>query len=132
MLKKLPFFTLLFFAACAGSDTGGKKQVRGTANVITAEEISTSTVITPSMTVYNAIEYLRPLFLRPRSVAGLSNDQSEPVVYIDRIKRGGLEVLQNLYITDVEEIRYLSPSEATFQFGTNHATGAILIKSRTR
>ncbi len=125
------FFILVLLWGCAGSGTSSKS-VRGSTNVITAEEIASSPAITPNQTVYNAIEYLRPLFLRPRSVAGLSSDRSEPVVYIDRIKRGGLEELQNIYINEVEEIRYLSPSEATFQFGTNHATGAILVKMRSR
>ena len=42
----------------------------------------------------------------------------------------GVESLDNISIQAIQEMKYLSPSEATTMYGTNNMGGAIEIKSR--
>ncbi len=63
--------------------------------------------------------------LRPRWLRGRGGDL--PVVYVEQVRRGELEVLERLVPEDVAELRFLSAGDATLRFGTNHAGGAILV-----
>jgi hypothetical protein len=94
-------------------------------NVITEAELATRS----TLTARQAIEQLRPQFLRVRGTTTLGNAQTTDViwVYVDGTRMGSLEVLSNIGVHEVREIRYLSPSEATNRYGTGHVQGAILI-----
>ncbi len=85
----------------------------------------------PHSTVYEAVRALRPRWLQARSGASLRSAQRQTAqVYIDGQLRGGLGEMWNLLPTDVQEIRYMSASDATTRFGTNHIGGAIVITTR--
>ena len=75
-------------------------------------------------TAMDVVRRLRPAWLRVRS----GGDQ--PVVYIDRTRRGGLELLNSLAIEVVQEMSYMSASDATTRFGTGHRGGAILVTTK--
>ena len=94
-------------------------------NVITAEELAAR----PTLTARQVIEQLRPQFLRVRGTTTLGNAQSQDViwVYVDGTRMGTVEVLNNIGVHEVREIRYLSPSEATNRYGTGHVQGAIVV-----
>jgi hypothetical protein len=94
-------------------------------NVITAEELAAR----PTLTARQVIEQLRPQFLRVRGTTTLGNAQSQDViwVYVDGTRMGTVDVLSNIGVHEVREIRYLSPSEATNRYGTGHVQGAILV-----
>jgi hypothetical protein len=123
--------------ACASSGTASQtadpqttavsapNRPRRDPNVITAEELAAR----PTLTARQAIEQLRPQFLRVRGTTTLGNAQSQDViwVYVDGTRMGTLEVLNNIGVHEVREIRYLSPSEATNRYGTGHVQGAILV-----
>lgn len=113
-----------FLQACGGTSEGTDKP-RRSPNVITAEELSTSPTVTPGQSLFDAIKFLRPQFLTPRG----SGASMEPVVYVDNIRRGGVSTLNELFVSQVSEIRYLSSSEATTRYGTGHFGGAILVKT---
>ena len=99
----------------------------GSRNVLTAEEISRITV----GNVYEAIEQLRPEYLRSRgAISFRSASAPRAAVYLDAVYFGTLASLRNIRATQVMLIEYLSASEATTRFGTNHAGGAILVTSR--
>ena len=93
--------------------------------------------------LYEAIRSLRPHFLQaPRSNSsmrsvGTSVDQRavqltvnnpKPFVFIDGNKAGELDVLKNLQAAEVEEIRYMSPTQAGNEYGLGYEGGLILIK----
>jgi hypothetical protein len=113
--------TLLGCAATQGSGP------RRSARVLTADEIAEVAVTT----AYEAVELTRPQWLTTRSSPTMGNPQpTPPVVYLDGIRVGDLDELRRIRATVVERMEYLSPSDATTRFGTNHNGGAILITTR--
>lgn len=84
---------------------------------ITAEEIEAAN----ARTAMDVIRRLRPFWVRPGGTRGASY----PVVYADNVRLGGLEHLDNVFVEDIEEIRFLSASDATTFFGTGHDAGVI-------
>jgi len=102
---------------------------RGSGNVITAEEIARENV----SSAFEAVERLRPQFLRSRGKTSTdSRDepttaQPLPVVYMDETRFGGIASLRDIPVSDIKEIRYISPSDATTMWGTGHANGVIQI-----
>jgi hypothetical protein len=126
-------------AGCASSGTSSQagepqttvvsaplpKGQRKDPNVITAEELASRS----TLTARQAIEQLRPQFLRIRGTTTLGNASSADViwVYFDGTRMGTLEVLNNVGVHEIREIRYLNPSEATNRYGTGHVQGAILV-----
>lgn len=79
------------------------------------------------LSAHNAIERLRPSWLRPRGAPTFTDPNPYPVVYVDGVRRGQLDELQFIAAEDVETIRHLSPNDATTLYGTGHAAGAILV-----
>lgn len=78
-----------------------------------------------------AIQRLRPHFLevKGRSMGG---SQANPIrVYIGRAEQP-LETLRNTIAWDVEEVRFLSASEAESRFGGRANSGAIVLKMFTK
>ncbi|HET7600479.1 MAG TPA: hypothetical protein VFK09_09310 [Gemmatimonadales bacterium] len=117
-------------------------------NVINAEEIATAQV----STAYQVIEKLRPFYFRraeqPRSIYGRTgntqagnedtpvggapadggSEKTELVVYVDGNEIGGVGELQRIQSDQIEEIRYLSGSDAQQQYGPRYAAGVIQIR----
>ena len=110
-----------------------------------------------SMNLYDAIEKLRPEFLRSRGTGTISavpmptstRGQNAPAgtydnttgtavpvgsygvrVYENDILLGGLEDLKRIDVKSVLEVRYVPGPEAGVRFGTNHSAGVIFVKSR--
>jgi len=117
----------LLTAGCASSgESGGTSRDR---NLITQTEL----MEVPHSTIYEAVRALRPRWLQARSGATLrSREPQTAMVYIDGQLRGGLAEMWNLLPTEVSELRYMSASDATTRFGTNHIGGAIVITTRRR
>lgn len=129
--------TLGGVGACASSGTASQtgdpqttvvsapNRPRRDPNVITVEELASR----PTLTARQAIEQLRPQFLRVRGTTTLGNAQTQDViwVYVDGTRMGTVEVLNNIGVHEVREIRYLNPAEATNRYGTGHVQGAILV-----
>jgi len=80
----------------------------------------------PGESVYRAIELLRRRWLTPRRGAGYAR------VVIDGSYRTDLGQLRAMGADGVEELRYLSASEATIKYGTGYTGGAIEVKTRGR
>ncbi len=111
-----------------------KKPVKGRANLISEEEIAAlgGTI----QTAYGIVQRLRPAMLRVRS--GSTSSQSggsstmdasanEIVVYLDNQKMGGVRALDEITLSQIKEIKYLSASDATTLFGTGNMAGAIQV-----
>ncbi len=117
----------LLSAGCASSgESSGTSRSR---NLITEAEL----MEVPHSTVYEAVRALRPRWLQARAGATFqSREQQTARVYIDGQLRGELGEMWNLLPTEVSEIRFMSASDATTRFGTNHIGGAIVITTRRR
>jgi hypothetical protein len=76
---------------------------------------------------------MRPEYLRNRGTVSIKNNtQATAVVYVDGTKYGDLESLRNVSAEHIFRIDYLSASDATTRYGTDHVGGAILITTKTQ
>src|SRR5690242_21748613 len=128
--------SLCLLPACASSGAAGAHRTRhGSADVITAEEIAAKPEFTSA---YDAVEMLRPQFLRSRGQTSLDASSSTPMtqplpaVFLDNQQYGTVESLRQIPIIDVQEIRYISAADATTRFGTGFPNGVIQVVRRTR
>jgi hypothetical protein len=84
-----------------------------------------------SARVLTVVEMLRPQWLHMRSSPTWGSPEgAQPMVYVDGIRAGGLGELLRIVPSVVERMEYLSPSDATNRFGTDHMGGAILVTTR--
>jgi hypothetical protein len=104
-------------------------------NVITAEEIANS----GGSNAYDLIKTLRPQWLRARGIStgmpdpsggGVSDPGSGIIVYVDGVRVGGLDQLENIGAERIQELRYLSANDATQKYGTGHTQGAIEVATK--
>lgn len=105
-------------AGCASGGGGGGGG--GSANRLTQENLAD----VQQLDAYQAIQRLRPQWLRSRG----GND---PQIVTDGMRQpGGLESLRQYRVSEIQELRYMSASEATNRFGTGFDGGAILVSTR--
>jgi hypothetical protein len=123
----------LVFAACSArsSDSGSGTAPRASNSVITRQEL----VDVQVANAYDAVQRLRPSFLRPRTIAGGTQTargsttvQDYAVVFVDGIRKGGPDYLKTIPTSEVAEVRYLSAMDATTRYGMNVAAGVIDVK----
>ena len=130
---------LLLPSAMAGQ--AAPKPPKRERDLIRREELTDADSKFPDL--YQAIQRLRPNFLAvnrgistmgirpgapgaPRQVGG--SLASNPVIYIDGTRLGDPDVLKGIRTGDVEEVKYMSPNQASSEFGLGHEGGAILVK----
>lgn len=116
---------LLLFGA-GGCVSPGTGRTAGGASVdpdrITEEELAAQ----PGQDLLTIVENLRPRWLRPRgrTFAGVV----AVAVVVDGVPwQGGVSNLRSIRASDVRELRYLSAADATTQFGSDMAGGAIVV-----
>lgn len=105
--------------ASGGGGGGGDSTPRGSATRIVETELATVT----QLDVYAAIQRLRPAWLRTRT-------GTPPMAHVDGNILGTADMLQSVRASDVQEVRFMSASDATTRFGTNYANGVILVTTR--
>ena len=106
-------------SACA---TGQLAPLQGDPDAITSAELSHS----KAPTMYEAIEQLRPRFLRTRGPSSLLNSNAMgPAVIVDQSVLGGIETLVDIPLGDVAAVRYVGAWDATTRHGPGYANGVI-------
>ena len=108
--------------ACASGGGGAARPAGATSNRIVLEEIQDLS----QMTGLQAIERLRPRWLQARAGTG----GEPPVLYVDGSRRSSINDLQSMRTSDLEQMEYMSASDATTRFGTGHGGGAIMVTTR--
>lgn len=86
---------------------------------VTSSELRTTGV----SDLYTALKDIRPGYLRSRT----ASDETGPVVYVDGVRMGTVDVLRTVPVSHVVEVRSVRASDATTRFGTDHAGGALLV-----
>jgi hypothetical protein len=114
----------LLLTACAGT---GERGASGSRDVITQEQLQGADF--QSYTAFEAIQRLRPTWLRPRGTT-MTGVRPYAEVIVDGTPYGGLEILRSIRVGDVGEIRYLSAVDATTLYGTGYVGGAIEVSTR--
>ena len=125
LVKRSLLAVLVLFAAACASSSGPRAGTGRNPDVISQAELDQL----GAQPVRQAIERLRPRFLstRGRSSITQTSDVDRIVVYLGTTRMGGPEALEQISTAQVKEIRYLSPTEATQRYGTNHMGGAIIL-----
>ena len=109
----------LALGGCSAATGAGP---RSQPNVITQKEFAT----VPVQNTYDAIQRLRPAFLRPRTTS--SGPGYLPVVYVDGMRKGSPDYLYAIPLTEIAEVRYLTVQEATTRYGKDVPAGVLDVK----
>lgn len=92
--------------------------------LVTAEELAS----VGDRSAYEALQQLRPTFLRSRDIQTTSNPTPKEVdVFVDGGRTEGLEALKGIRANTVREIRFYEPQDANAKFGTGHNGGLIAV-----
>ncbi len=121
---------LVLVGGCAsgGGEAGATRLASGGRNLIVRSELEG----TNFTNVYDAVRRLRPRWLRTRGTTSTRGAAPGMPVFIDNVRSGSTERLESLPIDQVEQVRYVSPSDATTRWGTNMSLGAIEVIMRKR
>ncbi len=98
---------------------------------LSAEEIEKSAA--SLNTAYDAVETLRPRWLQVHELAHLPAGpsdvpQSTPIyVYVNDVKRGGVDYLKTIPASSVEAMRWLDANEAGSRYGPTDGGVAIVV-----
>jgi hypothetical protein len=111
---------------CASSGEQRERAPRGEQNVLTEDQIHAGSY----QTAFEAVQSLRPSWLRERARSVNNPQGAEVAVYMDGVRLGGPRALHQVRIHNIATMEFMSPSDATTRFGTGHAGGAILIVTR--
>ena len=70
-----------------------------------------------ALSTLDAVQKLRPAFLRasPRSVGSI--DRGEPSMYVNGVYNGDVSLLNTIPIMQIREISFLNPAEARVRLG---------------
>lgn len=123
----------LAVAACAWVLTAGCASrgatPQGDRDLLTSEQLGAYS----HLNAYEAIRHTRPQWLRntrgQSSIVRSAADQRGLRIYVDGIPFGRVLDLRSLEVRAISEVRFLDAREATLLYGTNHAEGALAVKT---
>ncbi|MFL5478293.1 MAG: hypothetical protein ACJ79J_02545 [Gemmatimonadaceae bacterium] len=128
-MKGLYPFALVAVVACAsagGSSAGMPAQDR---NYITGAEL----LSLPSSSLYDAIEKLRPHFLRARGASSIGGQNADDYasVYLDGRPYGDINSLRSLVPAQIAGVRYYDSISAQQKYGITKGSGVIDVMVKT-
>ena len=100
---------------------------RRSANLISRDELDAF----PGQTARQVLERVRPAWLRTARGVTITSGRVYAQVLIDGL-RSDFEALTSLNSVEIEDMRYLSPTDATTRYGTGFMGGAIEVRTRRR
>jgi hypothetical protein len=83
----------------------------------------------PYPSAFEAVEALRPRWIRMRSRRPVSAEQ-EVTVYLDDVRFGTLQSLKSVPIETVNEIEWIDPETAKERWGKHNVTAVIHVRTR--
>lgn len=120
----LTLLSLVAVLGCASSGTGSRRS--GDPDRLTLEELERSS----QLDLLSVIQQLRPRWLTQRTPMTFAGSTLVAVI-IDGIRQNGsAETLRSIPVSTVQEARYLSAADATTQYGTDMAGGAIVVQTK--
>ena len=121
-LMLLSFALMIGFAGCASGSGGGGGGSRSSSNRLVAADMANNM----ELDLYQAIRQLRGRWLTSRG-------RGTPRVHVDGgARQGGIQELQNIRVSEVQEVEFMGAADATLRFGTGYEAGAILVTTRRR
>jgi len=116
---------VLLATSCAVASQSGDGNSRSQTRLSHADLENTS-----ELTLYDAIQRLRPRWLRPRGTNS-ARGPARIVVYLNNVRVGGVSYLHDLAVESVQEVSFINASDATTRWGIGVAGGVILVISRS-
>ena len=96
-------------------------------SVISEAELRNSS----TQTAYEAITKLRPSFLNYQAPTSVRNPRpGVPVVFVNERFAGDLNLLNQILVSQIDNIRFFKPPEAMIRYGTDRTGGVIAIALR--
>lgn len=126
MRKTGVMLLVILLSGCGSGGVKSSEAGRPNRDLITRAQLEEST----ATNVYDLVMRARPEVLRTRGTTSVRNSREIAVVYVDGVRRGSPEILKQLRLSEVEEIRFVNGPDATTRYGTGHGGGAIEIKTR--
>jgi len=119
----------VFVTGCAATTGSRGDGSPAASNLLTRAELASVS----ANNAYEAIERLRPQWLRPRGPTSVTQPEGDwPLVYMDNVRAGDVSMLPNIPVDDIGEIRFITGSDATTRWGTGVTGGVIEIISLKR
>jgi hypothetical protein len=116
-------FTLAL--APAAPEAAEELNIESRENVLTAAELAPHDMTT----AMELIQQLRPTWLRTRGTRSFGG-VIFPRVIVDSLTPQDLSILETIHRDSILEMRYLTPQEATFRYGTGFPAGAIIVRTK--
>ena len=111
-------------SACGSRSARPSAAVPASHNVLTRAELESA----HERNLLDAIQRLRPAFLRSRAVRTTRTPVPEPVhVYVNGARAEGLEALTVYSPQSVTDVRFYEPNDANVRFGPGHNGGLIAV-----
>lgn len=121
----LSWSIILFVTSCATASQSGERRSESRNRLSHQELVDTS-----ELTLYDAIQRLRPLWLRTRGAVS-ARGAAPVVVYVDNVRIGYVNNLHNIPVESVQAVSFVSASDATTRWGLGVSGGVILVISRS-
>ena len=116
--------SLLLVTGCATGGTAGSQASRGSADLLTQEQIVSFT------DTYQAVQALRSRWLNARGPDSFESP-SEVLVYRDDVQLGGVAALRTISPREIAYIRYYDGIAASARWGIGHGAGVIYVSTST-
>lgn len=117
------------FLLLAGCASGGSSARDTTPDVLTASQLEDYS----HLNAFDAIRRIRPQWLRNNrgqsSILDSSSERRGLRVYVDGMLLGGADDLKSLEVRAIHDVHFLNAREATVRFGTDHAEGALVVRT---
>jgi len=131
LLSLVALAAVTITAACASGSGGGSSSSapRTDAYVITAAEIAHI----GATDAYEAVEKLRPNFLRERGQTSLMDPAATdvaPNVYLNDTRMGDISTLHDIPTDNIVTIKYWNDKESQTRFGVGNVSGVIQVTTR--
>ena len=107
---------------CAAS-AGGSGQTRSSSNVLLRAEIEGTGVTN----LHDAIQQLRPQFLRTRGNTSIMGAADQIKVYLNGTELGGISTLQTIQASSVERVEFVRGPDTAVRFGLDNPAGVIAV-----
>ena len=118
----------LLLAGCLSASRSGSAEGERDSERISPEQLEAQ----PAGNLYEAVQRLRPIWLRGRGPFSTTRPQSFAEVFVDDRYYGPLETLREFDVATVSEVLFLSGRDATTRFGTGYPGGVIQIILKKR
>ena len=119
---------IMVTGACAGASHASRPYMPSASSRLGIEEMTRGdlSAANSGSSLYTAIRYLRPRLLDFRYDGRGVATPATPIVYVDGIRAGEIELLESIPINRVRKVEFL-PADDRRPYGYRYEPGAILV-----